>query len=426
MNRKILVILTALILVANVAKADFSLDNWQFKKELIPPSSLSQKTFGEVVFDKEIFGRANRELSDIRVVDSGGIEVPYVLSMGANRSQEDMYAAKILNKGSVPGQYTIFTVDLGRDGILHNKVEVLTDSLNFRRDTTLESSNDMQNWINIAPRKSIYDYSLEFKVKDTSISYTDSTARFLRVKIFDNGEAPINILGAKVYRETVTSLREVRYPSSIVGRQLNQEYQTSEITVDLGQKGLPTYKVILTTADLNFNRSVNVLGSNDAASWTNLSQDIIFSYDTPKFQGDKLYLEYPESNYRYLKIIIINKDNQPIGVENVTAFGLLRKLIFDYNPSLKYVLYYGNTQARFPEYDLKNYLDYFDKGNIREIFLGPESLNGSYKQPAIPQKPVSERFPNLLLVLLIIATAVIGFLAFRLFKKAPGTGSSTT
>ncbi len=413
-----------LVLLCGVsaARADFSLANWQFKKALVPPAGEQTKGFGEVVFDQEIFGHAKSDMSDIRIIDSASGEVSYVLVTEAPQFGRASYPVRILDKGvDTASGITTFVADLGKDGIIHNAIEIGTDSINFRRQVTVEGSADMQQWLTLASGQSIYDYTVEFKAQNLLVKYPDSTMRFLRIKIMDNGEHPLRILGATVYRETAIAAKEVAYAGTVLTQEENKTKFVSIATLDIGATGLPTSKLVLETQDTNFNREVALEGSNDMQSWNIVQyRDVLFSYQTPAFTGSKTTLEYPETNYRYFRLTIFNKDNAPIHISAATAYGLLRKLVFGYDPALTYAVYYGNPAARFPDYDLKNYLGYFDKMGRVQFTLASEIANPSYVAPKPPEVPLSERSPYLMLIALLVTVAIIGILIFRLFKRTGG------
>ena len=419
MNKKIIYASLLLVLSASLAHADFNKTNWQFEKEITAPSNLSSKSFVEIVFDNEIFSSAKSDLSDIRIVDASGAEVPYVLTTEAPRATRETFQAKIFNKGSKPGEFTSFIADLGEAGVLNNQLKIITDSKNFRREVSIEASFDQVNWLKLDSNKYIYDYTVEFKAQDTTIRYPENAKRYLRVTIFDRGEAPLNILRAEVAKEKIVQAKEITYDAKIIEKTENSEKRASVVTLDLGAVGLPASNLSLETDSSNFNRQIGIEGSNDKQNWSTISSgDVIFSYSTPQFIGSKLSLNYPERNFRYLRLVIFNKDDKPINITGAKIQGLLRKLVFEFNPAVSYSLFYGNPSSRFPEYDLKTYISYFNQSARPEVKLGAQKENPAFVETLPPQKPFSERYSNLLLVALILVVIVIGTLIFRLFKRA--------
>lgn len=418
MTKKILFFAAILLsLFAVSTRADFTVERWRFKKSIAPPASAPRPTSGEVVFDIDILSGGRSDLRDIRIIRSDGVESPYVFATEAPASGRESHAVLIRDLGSVSGKYTSFIADLGRDGIIHNAVTIRTDSHNFRRQATVEGSHDAASWLTLGA-KSIYDYAVEFAARDTAIPYTDATFRYLRVTIADNGEVPLKSLGAVVSRETAVAAREVAYEGAIVNRTDNADKRTNSVLFDMGTVGAPTNRLELQTTSANFNRVVALEGSSDKNAWEVVSyRDVLFSYDTPAFRGAKLVLSYPERAFRFFRLTIFNKDDAPIVLTKGTFFGYVRKAIFAHDPAYTYAVYYGNPDARRPEYDLANYLDYFDKDSRAALSLGAQADNPSYKKIEPPPVPFVEAHPWILFSALAFMVLVIGFLIFNLFRR---------
>lgn len=415
---KIFLILLCFLTAINVVRADFDIAKWQFKKDILISPKITRESFIELALDNEIFEKANQDLSDIRIIHEKGEEIPYFLTIEAPKSERENFSAKIFNKGSVDENFTIFTVDVGKEGALHNQIEINTDSKNFRREIAIEASQDQITWAALDSNKYIYDYTFEFKAHDTLIKYPETAFRYLRVKIFDKGELPLNIIGVEMRREIIKEGKQIFYQGDIISQIQDQENKASIVIMDLGAKGLSTNKLNLKTEDSNFNREVALEGGNDLNSWSIISfRDLIFNYQTPKFNGSKLHIDYPEKNFRYLRLTIFNKDDKPINIKTASISGFLRKIVFSAKSGDDYMLYYGNQSARSSTYDLKNYIDYFNQSDRHQASLSSEMPNESYQPEKPSSKSLNEKYPNILLAVLIIASAVIGFLFFKLLKK---------
>lgn len=401
--------------------ADFSFSKWQWQKDINLAKTISEKrNYVELVFDEEVFKNSKSDLSDIRIINSQGEEDPYILKTETPESYRESNEVKILDKGFVENEMTTFVVDLEKEGILHNNLKILIDpkNINFRRSVKVEGSNDKNSWLIIADKEQIYDYTFEFKAQDAIVSYPEITFRFLKVTIFDKQEKSLNILGAEVFQEVTTVAKKIDYKANIITESEDVLNKASILIFDLGKIGLPTNRLSLMSDDSNFSREVALEGSKDNKNWSIIIlRDVIFSFDTPKFKGNKLFLEYPDKNFRYFRLTIFNKDNKPIKVNSVSAAGFLRKLVFQYNPDLKYQLYYGNTKAQRPEYDLEKYFKYFGEIKNQEVILSPQKNNPKFEQEKIPEKPFTERYPNLLLAVLIVVVLIVGGLTLKLFIK---------
>jgi hypothetical protein len=425
--RKLFVISGILFFVTSSALADFDKTAWEYKKGINDPGSAG---FVLLNLDEDVFNHASDNLSDLRVVDGSGTEVPYTIAAEGDRSETSSISARLFNKSFVPGESTVFTLDLGEAGKFHNRVIIHANSENFRRMVEIEGGDDGVSWRFLTRQGQIYNYTVRDEIKpvsisDTTVIYPESTSRYLRVRILDRGEAPLSISGASVVRALQVAARETKFNPSVTITQ-NTQNRATEIEADLGVRGIPTRKVRLDISDANFNRQVDILSSNDSGSnWKFISSNYIFRVNTEKFSGENTTLFYPEVQTRYLKFVIFNRDDQPLRAANVELFGILRKLVFNYSQGNSYTLYYGNQKARRPEYDIERLFPYLDTGKMNQTSLAREEKNTDFKLPEPPPVPLTERNPYVLPVALGIIVAILAFLLLRLFAKIkPQTSQS--
>ncbi len=126
-------------------------------------------------------------------------------------------------------------------------------------------------------------------------------------------------------------------------------------------------------------------------------------------------VDYPEATFRYLRLSIDNQDDAALDVGEVAASGLRRRLIFQAAPVATYGLYYGNTKARQPSYDLERFLPYLETDDLPGAALGAQQNNAHF---ALPELPVSERFPWLITLGVAAVAAVAGLLLLGVLRQA--------
>ena len=417
-----LVVLLAAVVLAGyplLALADFSVSDWQYVKSITVPPDLGEATLAEVTVDSQVFAQANKGLGDLRIVRDGEAEVPYQLAITRGGSQRTSHKGLIQDLGHVPGHHTELVIDLGRPGLLHNEVEIFTTSKNFRRKVELESSSDGESWLTMSQGVEIYDFTVakrNFNARNTRVQYTESTARYLRVRILNGEEAPLAITGASAASRVEEEPRRTEYPGRIIDREEDSTRGISRLTLDLGTTGLPTDRLTLGTGETNFHRRVTLEGSLDGESWRAISgSGEVYAYETPKFTGRDLTVDYPEVTYRYLRLSIHNQDDAPLAVGEIAASGLRRRLIFQPALGATYGLYYGNREARQPYYDLGQVLPYLETDNLPSAELGEQRNNAQFARPELP---VSERFPWLITLGVAAVAAVAGLLLFGVLRQA--------
>ncbi len=415
--RVFIITLVLLALASSSVAADFSQRDWRYVKDIILPSGLQSEDLVELVPDREVFAGAAGGLVDLRITSDENMEMPYKLEISKAERQVTSSPVALLDEGYVPGSYNIFTADLGRDGILHNEIEIEIGSSNFRCTATVESSNDGATWMRIAAQ-TIYDFTVEersFTTRETRVRYPESTARYVRVKIADEGEGPLDIAGATIFFVKETPAREIPWTSSILNVDHDAGQRTTNVEVDLGTPGLPSHRLTISVPDVNFYREVTLETSRDRENWSTIMQRAeIYAFDTPKFAGKNLAITYPETTSRYLRLVIHDEDSPPLTVQEVNVWGLWRRLVFVADPQQSYKLYYGAAEAQRPTYDIERLFPYLVTEELPEAKLGPQTTNSYFVEE---KPPLSERFPWLLPTVVAVAAVLVALLLFRIFRQ---------
>lgn len=394
--------------------ADFDITKWQYKKKITPSVASGFVAFN---LDKEILSHSNEALSDVRLTDNKGEEIPYVYIVNKNTETSEYISARMFDKSFVPAEYTIFSLDLGKSGLLHNKLGINTDSENYKRNVQVEGSNDGKTWSFLTQRGQIFDYTLRdvkyAKISDNFVRYPESTVRYLRVKILGMGEGQINVSGASVLRDVKTEMGNMIIRPSIKTEE-NLKERTTDIIADIGSSGITTSRVEFDIDGENYNRRVGVFTSSDLLSWQSLGDGYVFRINTDKFIGQQYSVSYRETKKQYIKFVIYNLDDKPVIVKSVNLYAKIDKIAFEATLGEDYYIYYGSLKARHPQYDIEKMFSYVDEGKIKDATVGEEEVNGEFV-PILP--PFTERHTNLLPLSLLIIVAVFGFILVRLFTK---------
>ena len=80
----------------------------------------------------------------------------------------------------------------------------------------------------------------------------------------------------------------------------------------------------------------------------------------------------------------------------------------------RYKLYYGNTEARQPSYDIERVFPYLVTEALPEVKLGDQSANPYFTEK---KPPVSERFPWLFPAVVAVAAIAVALLLFVIFRQ---------
>ena len=98
--------------------------------------------------------------------------------------------------------------------------------------------------------------------------------------------------------------------------------QHSSFVVDLGREGRLHNRVKILTGSNNFQRVVRVEGSADAESWAVLREGVeIFDFTVRErgFNARNTEVDYPHSTARYLRVQVVNNDEEPLRVSGASV-----------------------------------------------------------------------------------------------------------
>ena len=212
-----------ILLVSGVAHADFTGDLWPYQKTITLPGSVPEGSLVEFVPDQQVFAGSANRLADLRIIEQGtGLEVPYQLLIERGERRRRSYEVTVLDLSHVPGESTSFVADIGREGVLHNEIEIRTPSRNFQRDVVVEGSSDLKTWAVIEDDVQIFDFTIEsrgFTERLTRFTYPSSTVRYLRVRIMDGEEEPLEITGALTFFSEELRPQETELLATITSRE---------------------------------------------------------------------------------------------------------------------------------------------------------------------------------------------------------------
>ena len=135
--RRFVVVAAVLTIVSTavpaIALAEFALADWQYAKEVQTPP-VTQETLVELHPDAQLYDGSSPGLTDLRIIAEDAREAPHKLEVHRGSTEQRDVPVTIRDQGYVQGQYNTFTAALTlEEGVLHNRVSIQTDSINFQR-----------------------------------------------------------------------------------------------------------------------------------------------------------------------------------------------------------------------------------------------------------------------------------------------------
>ena len=401
----------SLLTIASLARADFDAAHWRLRK---PIRLNSTPPLSAIRMDAEIFRGSPEQLDDVRVVRDAA-EIPYILqTLYGHRGDREFQPA--ISDQSVTAEGVQATLDLGARA-QHNRMRIATRRVNFKQRVRIETGDDGQHWAVAREDGFIFDFSEgDRHAAVLTVEYPVSTRRYVRVTVV-GWTSPTDLTSAYLtYHSETAGVRDVLSTVAPASAEDAKE-RISTWTADIGFAGLPHDQIQVEIGPGLFYRTVEIESSRDAKAWLYVGQATI----SRTADHESLTLSFPEQWERYLRLRVHNGDNAPLSARRITFSGYRRVLKFPTNASGTYWIYYGNPDAKRPAYDFAQVMP--TGVQLMDASLGAEQANPGYRPPAEPQKPWSDRHPQVLYAVLAVAVLGMGYIAVRFLLKVRTTGA---
>jgi hypothetical protein len=378
--------------------------------------------------------------------------VPYVLQVTKGTLTHKTYRAELYNRTFVPGlesdtggvgrelpgERSTVTADFG-ERLRKSRVDIDTTGTDFRRSVLVEASEDGESF------RALRDGALLFRVarsatgkgyERSTVDLPDNDFRYLRVTVMhapDDAER-VEITGVVAWQPAGEPPETRPVPLTVNTVVHLPEKKLTELVLDLAFRKLPLHALTLDFADTDFHRHVTVSGRNaqkridrtpreDAAPverevevpWTYVADAVAYRFSAGGAAEEGLSVKLAGARYRFLRVRIENRDDQPLEFLGASATRLVHRVAFRPKGGGEYSLYLGDPNARAPGYDFVHYAGKLRAEGFTEAVLGPVEPSPEYGVTE-QEVPWSERHKWLLWAALLAAAAVLGLLIYRQMK----------
>ena len=369
----------------------------------------------KILLPDEIFGKVNRNLSDIRIIgfteNNDTVEVPFIL-----RAITDQYVHREIQFNLINqtrnnrGFY--FTYEIS-DKRKVNQLNLDFKKQNFDWEITLEGSQNQQDWFTI-----VENYRI-LSIKNENMNYSFTTLKFSTIKydylrLFIPGKTKPYLHSTKISDKEIIPGEYREYQIKTITQWEDKKLKKTIIKLELPLTVPVSYLKLEVEDTYDYYRPITI-------------QYLIDSTNTPK--GWKYYystiysrilssledniFKFENTIARKLKIIINNHDNEPLHLSSFIVKGNVYELTARFSESAKYYLIYGNKKAVNPSYDIKKFKDRIPK-NLKKISFGDEEKIVKDKVPET--KPLFEK-KIWLWTIIIIIILILGWFSLKMIRK---------
>ena len=323
---------------------------------------------------------ADVNLAGIRLHNSNGKEIPYILSSPEkSRIQSGFEKYHMLLRRNVNDSLTQVLIE-HLSGEKWQEITLAIANTDAVKTYSISGSNDNSEWFGLVNSQTL---SGLYSHADTEVYKTlpmpVNTYKYLKIEFNDKTSLPLNVTAAGTLtgRPVITTLEEIQ-DAHVKITQMILEKKT-RVTITFNHPAIIDEVVFNITNPKLYKRNAALFVSRTHTvrkkTSTYLEQE--FAFDLTSTGKNTI----SDLNLIENKIVINidNKDNEPLEIASVKLYHTPVNLIADLKSGEKYVLFAGNVQLSEPDYDLKDFRSQIPVVLPKATLSKPEPVNAKTK-----------------------------------------------
>lgn len=366
-----------------------------------------------VVLDPEVWQKARSDLADLRLYD-GARQVAYVHLQARGGASAEEHEVKILNLAHV-GDHTEFDLDM--QGVPeYDHIRLKLDAKNFVASASVEGRNEITGGKR-APwptPSTLYDFSTEKLGSNFTIALPTWSFRYVRVKLGREIE-PKQVLGASV--SNLQERKAAYIPAGTCHSASSPNTRQSAFQCDLFAN-MPVDRVVFDVSanNVNFRRTVVIDGEKDLQLTSGEITRIRARRNGQNVVSEDVIVRASICTCKQFTVLVENGDDPSLDIKSVQPQSYQHRLFFEPVGRTSLTLYYGDTKLGSPTYDYAKL--FTEEPNAVEASLDAPVANPAYT-PRPDDRPWSDRHGSVLWLAMILAVAVLAWLAVRGLREKP-------
>jgi hypothetical protein len=394
----------------------------RYERSISAPSGSGQSC---AVIDPQVFPHAAPSLKDLRLYQDGH-EVPYAITLSVPQ-QPDSDIANVRNLGvrhrdivfdvEMPNRpYTEITLDLAGHDFLATATVSGTRDPNYSNQTRLGEFT-------------LFDLTSQRLSRNTTIHLQETSLPYLHIELAFSpatGNRTFTATPEIVQGVTVPPSREAQslYTTAATATTITRRGRQSVATFNLPER-IPVERVSFDLAPAfktNFSRDVHITDHPNDNSTVNesLAGTILRVHLTQAGREIRQeQLSVPAtlgSNMQSaatVEVAVDNGDDTPLPITAIRLEMRQRKICFDVSNAQPLTLFYGDPALTAPQYDYARLFTPSNSASVAQI--GPELRNTVYRDRP-DARPLTDRHPHLLWIVLLVVVCVLAIVAIRSSK----------
>jgi hypothetical protein len=385
---------------------------WKYFREIRVPATSAPRLVALLV-PRNVYARAERDLADLRIIDERGAEVPYAKITFTGATRTTFLPSRSLEGRYVPGRYTDFVLDLGRRPRSCNflSVSAPATAANLAVLAEIDSSQDGIHWREVRKSAALFGSQALEHSPNPMLYFPETTARFLRLRIFYHG--------GKFSLRTMAAGHKATTPADrIAVTHFLAPSASSTPSTTLWQISLegaiPADQADFETTQQEFSRSVLVFASRHGGTWRRVGLGMISRVHHEGGVEARMGVVFPAVRSRLWRVELHNESDLPLANVKLRLSMTPQRIIFWQRPGRSYLLLYGQSQVPEPEYDLAQTVPTI---NLRAAPLLATAEARQTNPAWVDPRPWSEKHAAVLWLATIVAALLLGLASIRAIRR---------
>ena len=336
-----------LVFLSCVAQAQ----QWQAELPVIVRSGLHA-----IILGPELVGVSRADIGDLRLVDSTGKDVPYVLRLAEAGPLKSRFVPYDLVRNEVLPKSTVVEIARPQDQQI-DELHLWIRPVEVRKQVRITGSDNGTEWFmvkddHVVPQGARGDPPHQVLL----VAVPRSDYRYLRITLNDSLTAPIQILGVGRFVEQALP---ARYTEATINWQQRDSAGTTTLHVSADRPILVERISYAVRDTLPFHRSgqmraVHTTEIRDRRKLRTVEQEMTLAYFTLAYDLDPI-MTVPGSREKEFDLRIDNRDDRPLRFSELKVYQVERTILANLEPGIRYHLTTGDPELHAPEFDIVHF-----------------------------------------------------------------------
>lgn len=440
--------ISGLLVTTTLLASDASVFRWQ---KTISFEPASDSVLQAVPFDSEIYTGTRDGFPDLRLLDSDGQPVPFLIRQQIKQrevtSRSHWSASNPELKPSDDGLEVL--IQLKEDEPQPVGMSVITTLKNFDQRVDIFGTEPGQSERSLVKDARIFDYSQYMDVRRLEIRLPDNNCRSFRLilktltanqesemlqltrNLTEKGQAETNreertTIQRRAFRiERVDFWREVKrleekskverdYALAKLEAAEDSDKLVTTLTLTTHREPLTGFEIA--TSDTNFQRAIQVLVPHQQGvrtEWREIATGTVSQFSIADFNESKLKIRFSEQRHETYRLVLSHGDSRPLKVDSVHGIGNVYEAVCLKSDKGLATVTYSSDLAKSPQFDLAAIQLALDRSaTASSAILGPQN-----EATPASQMPVNVRgLINNPILIGAVVCVLVGILAICLLK----------